>query len=70
MTRNINIPDHDMEGRVIAAEFDDFILVNVYVPNSGEGLKRLEYRAEWDTALLHISESLRQRKKCNRHWRF
>ena len=62
VTRNINIPDHDMEGRVIAAEFDDFILVNVYVPNSGEGLKRLEYRAEWDAAFTSYLESLKQRK--------
>lgn len=42
--------------------FDDFILVNVYVPNSGEGLKRLEYRAEWDAAFTSYLESLRQRK--------
>lgn len=39
---------HDDEGRILHAEFDQFHLVNVYVPNSGNGLKRLDYRAVWD----------------------
>ena len=51
---NINIEDHDKEGRVLTSEFDDFYLVNVYVPNSGDGLKRLEYRSEWDKKILQI----------------
>uniref|UniRef100_A0A0D3C5M8 DNA-(apurinic or apyrimidinic site) endonuclease n=2 Tax=Brassica oleracea var. oleracea TaxID=109376 RepID=A0A0D3C5M8_BRAOL len=34
--------DHDMEGRIVTAEFDSFYLINTYVPNSGDGLKRLE----------------------------
>lgn len=38
--------DHDREGRVITAEFPDFFLVNVYVPNSGRELLRLGYRTE------------------------
>ena len=42
--------EHDNEGRVITCEFDQFYLINVYVPNSGSGLKRLDYRAEWDLA--------------------
>lgn len=33
--------DHDMEGRIVTAEFDSFYLINTYVPNSGDGLKRL-----------------------------
>jgi exodeoxyribonuclease III len=36
------------EGRVITLEFEDFFIVNVYVPNSGEELKRLGYRIAWD----------------------
>lgn len=39
---------HDKEGRVITVEFATYFLVSVYVPNSGNGLKRLEYRASWD----------------------
>lgn len=50
VTMDIGIVEHDMEGRVIACTYDDFILINVYVPNSGNGLKRLDYRAEWDQA--------------------
>ena len=40
---------HIFEGRSITMEFNKFILVTVYVPNSGDGLKRLSYRInEWD----------------------
>jgi exodeoxyribonuclease-3 len=59
---DIGIIDHDMEGRVITAEFDNFYLVNVYVPNSGDGLKRLEYRAEWDEVFSNFLASIRQKK--------
>lgn len=40
--------EHDAEGRILTLEFKEFHLVNVYVPNSGRGLPRLKYRAEWD----------------------
>ncbi len=40
--------DSDGEGRVITLEYDDLYVVNVYVPNAGEELKRLGYRLEWD----------------------
>lgn len=46
--KGIQISDHDNEGRVVTTEFEDFYLVNVYVPNSGDGLKRLDYRQDWD----------------------
>lgn len=43
--------DGEGEGRVITIDFGAFCLVNVYTPNSGEGLKRLEFRTErWDRA--------------------
>lgn len=48
VSHGIGVEQHDQEGRVITLEYDDFYLVNVYVPNSGSGLKRLEYRSEWD----------------------
>ncbi|MGB5404955.1 MAG: exodeoxyribonuclease III [Robiginitalea sp.] len=50
------------EGRVQCAEFDRFFLVNVYVPNSGQGLKRLEYRQEWDAAFLKYLMKLQAQK--------
>lgn len=37
----LGIPDHDGEGRLITVEFDSFYLISGYVPNSGDGLKRL-----------------------------
>ena len=42
---------HRHEGRIITAEYEDFYLVCCYTPNSQEGLKRLEYRLEWEEAL-------------------
>lgn len=40
--------DHDQEGRVITIEMPDFYLVNVYTPNSQDGLRRLDYRMKWE----------------------
>ncbi|MEO8591060.1 MAG: exodeoxyribonuclease III [Flavobacteriales bacterium] len=52
---------HNKEGRVITATFNDFIVVNTYVPNSGQDLKRLDYRGTWDQALrdylVHLAKS-------------
>lgn len=44
----IDIPEHDTEGRVITLEFEKYYIVNVYTPNSREGLLRIEYRMEWE----------------------
>ncbi len=44
-------PELDQEGRLISVQFDDFTLVNVYTPNSQDGLRRLDYRIrQWDPA--------------------
>lgn len=48
VTFDMNIEEHDQEGRVITAEYDQFFMVTVYAPNSGDGLKRLDYREQWD----------------------
>ncbi len=44
----MGMEEHDNEGRMITAEFEKFFLVSVYVPNSGQKLKRLDYRAKWN----------------------
>ncbi len=44
----VGIEEHDKEGRVITAEYDDFFLVTCYTPNSKRGLLRLDYRQEWE----------------------
>lgn len=54
--------EHDQEGRTITAEYPDYYLVTVYVPNSKRGLKRLAYRARWDAALLKHLCKLREKK--------
>jgi exodeoxyribonuclease-3 len=54
--------EHDQEGRVLCAEFDQWFVVNVYVPNSGSGLKRLPYRAEWDMAFANYLKKLHTKK--------
>ena len=52
VTYGIGIEEHDHEGRVITAEFDDFYFVDVYVPNSQRELTRLDYRMVWEDAFL------------------
>ena len=47
----IGIDEHDHEGRVITLEYDGFFLVCAYVPNSQDGLKRLDYRMRWEDDL-------------------
>ena len=48
VTLGLGIDEHDHEGRVITLEMEKFYLVNVYVPNSQDGLKRLDYRMRWE----------------------
>jgi exodeoxyribonuclease-3 len=62
VTYDIGMPDHDSEGRVICAEFDNFYLVTVYVPNSGSELLRLAYRQTWDAAFLTYLKNLENHK--------
>ena len=62
ITTGIEVAVHDREGRVLTAEFADFFLVNVYVPNSQRELGRLAYRQRWDRAFLRYLKKLEQRK--------
>ena len=50
VTNGIGIEEHDQEGRVITAEYDNFYLVCCYTPNSQRELARLEYRMAWEDA--------------------
>ncbi len=59
---DIGIEEHDQEGRVITAEYDQFYLVTVYTPNSGSALKRLEYRQQWDKDFLAFLKNLEKTK--------
>lgn len=54
--------EHDKEGRVITAEFQSFYLVTAYVPNSGRGLVRLDYRKTWDVDFREYLSELDKKK--------
>ena len=57
------IEEHDQEGRVMTIEYDDYFLVNVYTPNSKDGLKRLDYRTQqWDVEFLKHVKKLEETK--------
>ena len=51
VTYGLGLEEHDHEGRVITAEYPDFYLVCCYTPNSQDGLKRLDYRMQWEDDL-------------------
>lgn len=59
---DIGIELHDNEGRVLCLEYDSFYLVNVYVPNSGSDLKRLDYRQQWDLDFMNYLKNLEKLK--------
>ncbi len=61
-TYGIGIEDHDTEGRVVTLEMPDFYLVNVYTPNSQDGLRRLPYRMQWEDAFRAYLCGLKERK--------
>lgn len=60
VTYGLGIDDHDHEGRVVTLEMPEFYLVNVYTPNSQDGLRRLDYRMRWEddfrAYLLNLDE--------------
>lgn len=58
----LGVDEHDHEGRVVTVEFEDFYLVNVYVPNSQDGLRRLDYRMNWEDAFRGFVKSLESKK--------
>lgn len=59
---DMGIAEHDREGRLLCAEYNDFYLVNVYVPNSGQQLVRLDYRKKWDIDFLEYLKKLEKSK--------
>lgn len=62
VTYGIGVDVHDHEGRVITLEMPNFYLVTVYTPNSQDGLRRLDYRMEWDDAFRSYVKSLDSKK--------
>lgn len=62
VTYGIGIEEHDREGRVITAEFEDYYVVTCYTPNSQNGLARLEYRMKWEEDFLAYLKKLEENK--------
>ncbi len=62
VTTGIGIPEHETEGRVITLDMPEYYLVNVYTPNSQDGLRRLPYRMQWEDAFREYLCSLKERK--------
>ncbi len=62
VTRGIGVDEHDHEGRVLTLEMEDFYLVCVYVPNSQDGLRRLDYRIRWEDDFRAYVSGLAVRK--------
>lgn len=62
VTYGLGIEEHDKEGRVITAEFADFYFITVYVPNSQDELKRLDYRMKWEDDFLQYVKKLEKKK--------
>ena len=58
----LGIEEHDKEGRVITLEYEKFYLVNAYVPNSQDELKRLDYRMKWEDDLRSYLMDLSKKK--------
>lgn len=62
VTCGINSDEFDHEGRAITLEYPDFYLVTSYVPNSGAGLKRLDFRMGWNKAFYQYLTELDAKK--------
>ncbi len=62
VTLGMGIEEHDKEGRLITLEYEDFYFITVYVPNSQDELKRLEYRMKWEDDFLNYINKLQEEK--------
>ena len=62
VTYGIGVEEHDHEGRVITAEFEEYYLVTVYTPNAQRELTRLKYRMQWEEDFLKYLKGLEEKK--------
>lgn len=58
----LGIDEHDHEGRVITLEMPEYFVVTAYVPNSQDGLRRLDYRMKWDEDFRNYLTEIRKKK--------
>ncbi|MBQ1801957.1 MAG: exodeoxyribonuclease III [Lachnobacterium sp.] len=62
VTYGMGIEEHDKEGRVITAEFEEFYVVTCYTPNAKRELERLEYRMVWEDDFRKYLKKLEENK--------
>ena len=62
VTYGMGVDEHDHEGRVITLEYEDFYFITVYVPNSQDELKRLDYRMRWEDDWHKYIKTLEKKK--------
>jgi len=62
VTYGMGIDEHDHEGRLITAEFDNFYMLTCYTPNSQNELARLDYRMSWEDDFLKYIKKLAKKK--------
>ncbi len=60
--KNFMIPEFDNEGRVLQLEYENFFLINLYFPNAQRGLKRIDYKLQFNKSLLKYIEKLKRTK--------
>lgn len=58
----MGIEEHNQEGRMIALEFDSFYFICVYVPNAQDGLRRIDYRLQWENDFKVYVNDLKKKK--------
>ena len=62
VTYGLEIEEHNNEGRLITLEFENFYYITAYVPNSQDGLKRLDYRMKWENDIRDYLIKLKNNK--------
>lgn len=55
-------PQHDTEGRLITLEFPTYYFITCYTPNAQDGLRRIDYRMQWEDDFRAYLQSLDQTK--------
>lgn len=63
VTEGLGIPEFDSEGRILMAEYDDFLLFNIYYPNGGQGNKRVPFKMSFYDAFLAKVQKLKKAGK-------
>ncbi|MCA9789510.1 MAG: exodeoxyribonuclease III [Cyanobacteria bacterium HKST-UBA04] len=63
VTEGLGVPEFDTEGRTLVAEFDDFVLYNIYFPNGQRSDDRLDYKLRFYDAFLEVFNRRRAQGK-------